>query len=310
MKLNLLFFIFFINNIVSGQVVQNSSNLPTLNYKGVWILHDIEQKLGCSKKIELTSDPSLNDIQTNMIIVKMASCDSNLVTTEKLRSYFHLLFWHGIENHENFDGVSIPSYHLLWNKNDDNFSYQRPDSITVFGRTFIQTSDSTYNVYRNDRLIVEHFKTSYFDNCIYKTDTVNVISMKQQWKNRWQIPAPCEPFHLMKSDKNIWGSSNDWTFYSLPCERNGKLKLRTIALSKDSLFQWNWGLGGAELLSAGTYSIYNDTLLVLQSDFDIMDSFIEEYKLLHPDQNVASKYLIQRQYLIREDKIYFVNEYR
>ncbi len=291
----LILLLFNLNIVLSQDVI--------LNPKGVWMLHRIEGLFSCDRQIDFS-------ITDKMINAELSSCDSSLLIEEKLRPHFYKLFWHGIENNSDFNGINIPSANVSWEKDQMGFAYIQQDTISIFGRDFVLLNDSTYKVERKGKVIVPEFKMRYLDNCIYKTDTLNVVSMVQQWGTRWRISAPCSPFYLSMAEVEKWSNEDKWDYYALPCERNGKIKMRAIALSNDGLFRWDWGLGSVETLSAGNYSIENDSILILQSNFELIDEFIEEYKGLFPDRNVVPKYLIQRKYVLRDEKIYFINEYQ
>ncbi|MBD3638938.1 MAG: hypothetical protein HUJ25_16410 [Crocinitomicaceae bacterium] len=295
--------------LILGSVArsQDSDSLKTpvqLNPKGVWYLHQAAQKFGCKTNPEVTTN------HENLVVIDVGTCNSHLISKDVARSYAYRIFWYGIDDNEQFIGVTIPSEGLSWNVSDDNFKFSMPEKISIYGRDFIKENDSTYRVERHGMVVVEDFKTRYFDNCVYNTDTLNAVSMIRTWGDRWIVNIPCSPYHMTKQDQKLWGEDPKWEYYALPCIIKGGIKMKTIALSTDGIFRWNWGLGNIESLTAGTYTIENDTLLVLQSDFDEMEKFVELYRELYPEASVSTKYLIQRQYVIRDDKIYFVNEYR
>lgn len=283
----------------AGSVAQ----MPRLTPRGEWLLHELTLAAGCS------SDATVQQVENEIVLV-FEDCSVEGLQAQALQPYCYNLFWFGLEHPTQYSGLKIDETEIGWSGNQLDFMLQQPEKISIFGRDLILINDSTYRVERNGGVIVDELKTSWLESCLYRTDTLNVIATVQQWGSRWRMNDPCPPFYMEKTATDFFGSGNGWSNYGLPCERSGVLKLKTLALSDDGRFKWNWGLGNVETISAGTYTIENDSLLILQSDYASMNTFKTAYEQLHPGSSISLRYLVQKVYVIREDRIYFVNEYQ
>lgn len=277
-----------------------------LTAKGKWYLYKYSQKFKCSDPITVEYHPG-GKLEGNLSI-HTSKCTSNL-SKDMLEEFVLAIYNYGTPQ-VLFDKIWVNDT-LSWNCTFPEV--KRPDTLRFLHFKFIAVSDSSFNIFENGKLILEDFKDRYLENCIYKSDTLEVIRTKLIGKNDWIIKTPCEPFFFSKtSNKNTMHNKENWTVYTIKCDYPNKTTTRTIALNRsNNSFRWIWDVGrSAKQITSGYYELVRDSLLVLNSDPILHEEFLSYFNEKSKSRQGIPRYIINRSFLLKEDEIYYINPYR
>ncbi|MEX1001966.1 MAG: hypothetical protein WDZ35_07615 [Crocinitomicaceae bacterium] len=279
-----------------------------LTEKGKWYIYKYSKIFECSEPITVEHIPGGK--LEGILSIHTPNCNSNL-TKKVLDKFVREVYNFGIPEIL-LESVWVNDS-LSWDPVRDDLDFRRPDSIKFMHFKFYSLSDSSYNIFERGNLIIKNFKDRYLENCIYKSDTFDVIRTKMLGKDEWIMKSPCEPFFFSRTKKrNSIYNEEKWKVYTIKCKYSDKSTQRTIGLNQsNNSFRWEWSLGGSTIqITSGYYELIGDSLLILKSDPNLHDEFLTFYNEESKGKHGIPRYIIKRSFLLRNDQIYYINEFQ
>lgn len=283
-----------------------AQNSPVLTKKGEWLLYFYKQKYSCRLPISFRVPVEEN----KNLIINCETC-SGINSPEELNDFARKFFNQGLTKTENLNTVTVDTpddMRYVFSKKKNQLSLEPKESFQISGFKFRLNGNGTYQVKRNDSVYVKQFQPKWFDNCVLKADSMIVVLTKVTSQNKRYLSTECQVAFL-SLDKTTEPEKPGAKLFSLICSRDSATFSRALTLFSDSTFHWNWKTHGSRLLCGGKYSIKQDSLLILQWDQKITDYYMEDFQDENPKERVGPKYLINKKYVYRDERIFFINEY-
>lgn len=286
---------------------------PVLNARGEYWLYYLNWSLGAGNLMAVSAEEYLDD--KIFVRLDLDSCIVIGLDRKRQLKRIHELFKYGVEQRDVYAGINVYT--------DGRFFYSwkplpgelpdlkaEPDTVNRNGFHFlVRNSDSTYAVYVKRHpekgIDIPDFKLKYLHNCITEQDTFQAILKSKTGRKKWRMDGLYKPTYM---------ENNNGVYEHTGFNIDFLLKKERIELKTDSVFTLIHHVqdrGDKLLVTSGKYKLVNDSLLYLNSTAKSTTTFLHDCRFgIDSIQVIEPFFVMNKMYVLKDNRIYFVNAYR